>query len=424
MKRLYYGWWITGVCFCLVGARRGSETAYGVLLVALVQEYGWARGSITGALSLAMVIGGLLTPLAGRSLDRYDPRLPLGLGIASLGLAALALASIQHLSHLYLVMATCFALSFASLDLGTLSAYLARWFVRQRAMALGVSQAGQGLGIFVMTPLISWLIVLLGWRTAYVLLGVSLLLLVLPLTLLVLRSSPQHLGLLPDGASAAGSPTHGGRRTPASAPPATWTLAQARRTRVFWALLLCFYFFPASNQVFHVHLVAYLIGLGLDKLTAAFVLSLAGLCSIGGRLLFGVLTDRWGGIMATQLSFAFSVASVVLILLPQATSPLMLYLFAVIFGLSLGSRGVTLGALAADTFPGPEFGAIYGWITSGQLLGGALGPWLGGVIFDTTGSYQVAFYGCIVGFLLSAMLVAVAAVRQPVPSQDTYGVRP
>ncbi|MGE3536800.1 MAG: MFS transporter [Candidatus Tectimicrobiota bacterium] len=410
MRRLYYGWWVTGACFLFVGARRGSETAYGVLLVALTQEFGWERATITGAFSLAMLIGGLCTPWAGRLLDRFDPRLLFGIGALTLGAAVLALTQIQQVVHLYLIMATLYAMTLAALELGTLSAYLARWFVRRRAMAFGLSQAGQGLGIFLLTPLVTWLITLFGWRLGYALLGAGLLLLLLPVTFLVLRSSPERLGLLPDGvALPPESRAHAPGRAAGTLESGAWTLAQARRTRVFWALLLCFYFFPASNQVFHIHLVAYLTDLGLDKLQAAFVLSIAGLMSVLGRLMFGLLTDRYGGIIATQISFAFSILGVLLILLPQATTPLFLYVFAVIFGLSLGSRGVTLGALTANAFPGREFGAIYGWITSGQLIGGALGPWLGGLIFDYTGSYRIAFYGCIGGFLLSAALVWLAS---------------
>jgi predicted MFS family arabinose efflux permease len=161
--------------------------------------------------------------------------------------------------------------------------------------------------------------------------------------LLVLRETPQRLGLIPDGDAtpplhpSAGSVQHPG----ADVTGGTWTLAQARRIRVFWALLLCFYFFPASNQVFHILLVAHLTDLGVDKLAAAFVFSLVGLSSIPGRLVFGVLTDRYGGIVATQLSFGLSVLAVALIMPPHATSPLVLYPFAMTFGLSLGSRGVT-----------------------------------------------------------------------------------
>ncbi|MGQ4810131.1 hypothetical protein NKDENANG_03578 [Candidatus Entotheonellaceae bacterium PAL068K] len=146
---------------------------------------------------------------------------------------------------------------------------------------------------------------------------------------------------------------------------------------VFWALLSSFYFFPAANQLFFIHLVAHLTDLGIERLTAAFLLSLTGLLSIPGRLLFSGLTERFGGLMATQVSFGLSVLGVVLLLLPGATSHTHLYVFAVVFGLSLGSRGVALGAFTANTFPGREFGAIYGWITSGQLVGGAVGPWLG-----------------------------------------------
>jgi MFS family permease len=407
--RVYYGWWITGGCFLCVAARRGSETAYGVLLVALTAEFGWERATITGAFSLAMLVAGFLAPLAGMLLDRFGPRWPLGIGGLALGLAAVMLATIRSVVHLYVVMATLFAVSLALLNLGALSAYLARWFVRKRAMAIGLSQAGQGFGIFVLTPLVGWLMALVGWRLGYVLFGLGLLVVLLPVCLLVLRDSPQQLGLHADGATKAAAVRLAGTpgRPTADLASGGWTLTAARRTPVFWALLVCFYFFPAANQVFFVHLVAYLTDLGLARLTAAFMMSLAGLLSIPGRLLFGVLTDRVGAIVATEVSFALSIAAVVLVL--SSTAMPVLYGFAVVLGLSLGSRGVALGSFAADTFPGREFGTIYGWITSGQLIGGAVGPWLGGLVFDRLGSYRLVFYGCIAGFALSALLVALAA---------------
>lgn len=409
-NRVYYGWWVTGVCFLCVGARRGSETAYAVLLVALVSEFGWERGVITGAFALSMVVAGVLAPLAGMLLDRFPPRLAIGLGSAALGLAAIALASIRGVWALYLVMIVLFAPALALLNLGSLSAYLSRWFVQRRAFAIGLSQTGQGVGIFVLTPLVGWLMHSLGWRAGYVVFGLGLCVLLLPIALLVPRTDPQALGQAPDGHDTPSEAPTSARRTDFAS--GTWTLAQARRTSVFWALLLSFYFFPAANQLFFLHLIAHLTDIGFASLQAASILSVAGLCSIPGRLLFGALTDRLGGLIATQISFVLSIAAVILILLPQATWLPYLYIFAVVFGLSLGSRGVALGAFTADTFPGPEFGTIYGWITSGQLIGGACGPWLGGLVFDTLGSYELVFYGCIGGFALSALLIVWAAVGQ------------
>ncbi len=416
-SRVYYGWWITGLCFTNVAARRGSETAYSVLLVALVADLGWERGTITGAFALSMLIAGFLSPVAGLLYDRFPPRLALSLGSGALGVSALALSWMQHTVHLYFIMAVLFAPALALLNLGALSAYLSRWFVCRRAFSLGLSQAGQGFGIFILTPLVSGLMSMWGWRLGYLGFGLGLLVLMLPLNLLVARTGPQQLGLLPDGVGKPSDPAPGaGGQGGSTADFArgTWTLARARRTRVFWALLLAFYFFPAANQLFFIHLVAHLTDAGLDRLTAAFILSLAGLFSIPGRMAFGWLTDRYGGLVATQLSFTLSILAVVLILLPGATNLLSLYLFALVFGLSLGSRGVALGAFTANTFPGPEFGVIYGWITAGQLIGGAGGPWLGGLVFDALGSYRTVFYGCIGGFVLSALLIGVAALgRRP-----------
>ncbi len=402
-QRLYYGWWVTGVCFVDVAARRGSETAYSVLLVALVAEFGWERGTIAGAFALSMLIAECCAPAAGWLLDRYPPRLGMSLGGTALGLTALALAGVQTPWQLYVIMAVLYAPALALLNLGSLSAYLARWFVRRRAFAIGLSQAGQGGGIFILTPLIGWLILTMGWRLGYLVLGVGLLALLLPLNLIVPRRNPQQLGLEPDGEAARGQ----GISQSSDFAPGTWTLAQARRTRTFWMLLLSFYCFPTANQVFFIHLVPHLTDIGLTPSTAAWIFAVAGLVSIPGRLLFGVLTDRCGGIVATQLSLGLSILAVIFVLLPP--SLWLLYVFALVFGLSLGSRGVSLGALTADTFPGPEFGVIYGWITSGQLIGGAFGPWLAGLVFDHMGSYRLVFYGCIVGFAISLIFVAMAA---------------
>ncbi len=160
--------------------------------------------------------------------------------------------------------------------------------------------------------------------------------------------------------------------------------------------------------MFFIHLVPHFTDIGFTPSTAAWIFAVAGLVSIPGRLLFGVLTDRCGGIIATQISLGLSIAAVVLMLLPP--SSWLLYFFAIVFGLSLGSRGVSLGALTANTFPGPAFGVIYGWITSGQLIGGAFGPWLAGLVFDQMGSYRLVFYGCIAGFAVSLIFVAMAAL--------------
>ncbi len=231
--RLYYGWRVAGVCFVDVAARRGSETAYSVLLVALVAEFGWERGTIAGAFALAMLIAGCCAPAAGWFLDRYPPRLGMSLGGTALGLTALALAGMQTTWQLYVIMAVLFAPALALLNLGSLSAYLARWFVRRRAFAIGLSQAGQGGGIFILTPLIGWLILTMGWRLGYVILGVGLLALLLPLNVMVPRKDPQELGLEPDGEAAC-------NRSPSRSSDfaqGTWTLAQARRTSAFWMAL-------------------------------------------------------------------------------------------------------------------------------------------------------------------------------------------
>ena len=205
--------------------------------------------------------------------------------------------------------------------------------------------------------------------------------------LLTLRNQPADVGQQPYGA---GRPDH--RRDAGAPPDASWTVRQALRTRHFWALGLAQVLIPLGIFPVSVHQVAYLTDLGFSRVLAAGVLGYMGVMSSCGRMLFGVLSDRLGRFGGVTLSVVFSQLGILALLALDDTSVVWpLYVYAICFGLGYGARGPIISAIAADRFPGRSFATIFGFISIGHGLGGALGPWYGGAMYDRLGSYNLAF---------------------------------
>jgi MFS family permease len=297
----------------------------------------------------------------------------------------------------------------------SLSALLAVWFVRRRGTIIGLAFAGMGVGVKIIGPLSQSLILQIGWR--HTLLAFALFTLAYALLMaLTLRNTPQDVGLRPYGARPL--PEALARSgTPAVLSLQDWTVRRAIRTREFWALAAVQMFIPLGIFPISLHLVAYLADLGFSKVLAAAVLGHMGLMSSCGRIIFGALSDRLGRFGGVIVSIACSqIGIVVLLRISDASVVWPLYVYAVFFGLGYGARGPIISAIAADLFAGRQFGTIFGLISIGHGIGGALGPWMGGVVYDHFGHYTLAFmfalvalFGVVAGFWLATRRLESAA---------------
>ncbi|MBI5966567.1 MAG: MFS transporter, partial [Deltaproteobacteria bacterium] len=285
------------------------------------------------------------------------------------------------------------------------SVLLSNWFVRNRGSMVGIAFSGMGIGILAVGPSAQYLISSLGWRLTYLVFGLAVLVLLLPLNLF-LQDRPNRKmkseGPDPDQQSPlpkAEDPREKG----------DWTLRRSMKTLPFWALFISFFLIPLGIYPVAIHQVAYIIDQGYSKILAALVFGTMGLLSTAGRPLFGALSDRIGREKAVTWSFISSIAGIlILIFLPALQSVFWLYLYAILFGLGFGARGPIVAAMMADMFSGKHFGSIYGFINIGNGMGGALGPWLGGLLYDLTGSYRIPFFLCIPALVLACILFWVA----------------
>ena len=324
-------------------------------------------------------------------------------GLALLGISCLLASTIHTPWELYLYTGLFGALGIVGVGWVPMGVLLARSFAAQRGRVVGLAFSGMGVGVFVMGPLTQWLIDAYGWRIANAILGAGVLVLVLPVAWFGAREPTRRAQRAQDtiGVAPAEVPVESGRGRASGfslgGPDRDTTLMDALRSRTFWALFAAYFFTPLAVFPVFTHQVAFAVDLGFSRLFVASIFGAMGLMSSLGRTAFGVVTDRFGGAVAATISYACTAAgALALVALERWPVAGWLVMYAVLFGLGFGARGPIITAIASDLFGGRRFGVIYGVLNMGNGIGGAIGPWFGGVVHDVAGSYRLAFLSSVI----------------------------
>lgn len=380
----------------------GLYFTFSVFLVPLVAEFGWSRGLTAGALSLSTMLQGLLSPIAGILVDRFGPRRIILSGAVVLSAASILTATTRTASELYLYTGMLGAIGLVGLGPVPMGVLLSRWFAARRGRAVGIAFSGMGFGVFVMGPLAQWLIASMGWRVASAVLGLGSLCVLFPIAWVGAR----------DPEARAEGPVRPREQT--FGPAHDWALRQAVRTRTFWALWCAYLCTPLAVFPVTTHQVAFAIDRGFQPILAASIFGVMGLLSIVGRVSFGFAADRFGGALVATISYGCTAGGVLALLALESDGRAgWLVAYALLFGLGFGARGPIITAMASDLFGGRRFGVIYGALSVGNGLGGAIGPWFGGVIHDVLGSYRVVFLASIAFCALGSTCFWLAGRRVP-----------
>ena len=417
-RRFYYGWVIVGISFFTLFFSLGTRFSFGVFYVAILKEYGWGRGETAGAFSLAMVIHGLFAMVTGNLIDRFGPRTLFPLGATFLAMGFAAASRITAIWQLYLFFGVLLAIGINTLAYSPHMSRIPQWFIRRRGLASGLVVAGIGMGTMVMAPAIQFMIDTVGWRSAFLVLAGIVLGVVVPMTLLFQRRSPEDVGQFPDGFVPDSGETHtlqlkGSQKdTRSSYPSEQWTLKVALCTRAFWWMALASFSMAFFAHMLVVHQAAYVVDAGYSPRLAALLVGLVGLLRSAGGVICGPLSDRVGREIGYTLGGGSAFVGIVLFLFVRdTTSPWTLYAFVILFGLGYGSMHSILAATAADLFPGNSLGRIMGTFSMGVGLGGALGPYLGGYFYDHMGNYTLPFLLMLVSISLGVLGIWKAAPR-------------
>lgn len=384
-----------------LAVQNGIVSAFAVLYLPLIDEFGAARASVAAVHSAVLLLGGFGAPLIGWAFDRLGPRRLFQGGALLAAIAFVAASRAESLGALVVLYGVVGGLGLAALGSQANLIVAALWYPRARGRAIAVADLGTGFGAFCFIPLGQALVTTIGWRTT-LLVWAGLLVAVVPLN--AFQRLPRREPLPP---VEAGAPAGDG-----------WTLGSAVRAPSFWWLVLMRFCGACAFPLMNTHMVAYAIGRGIAPTAAAAALGSVSLVSLAGRLTTGWLSDRIGRALTLTLAYVSATVGIAcLSLLALTGTPLWLALYVAFYGLAQGSTGIVGSARAADVFAGASFGAIYGWMSLASGPGEALGAWIGGRIFDATGSYLGAF-----GFAVLALAVGVAAVWRvrPDPRRSTY----
>jgi len=381
---------LTGA-FATVVLAQGLSNSFPVFLLPLSDELGGLRSLAAAAFSTHNLVMGLVGTSVDTLMRRLGERSVMLTGAVVLGGGVALAATARSPLGLLLWFGVVAGIGAGLLGSVAQMVILSRWFPTARGAVNGVAGSGMGLGIFLMAPVAALLISHIGWRGAMAALGVGAGLLLLPAVALSPRQPPE-----PSGASRSG-------------PERKSDLGAAMATAQFWFFAMAFFFTPVSNFMVTTHQVAHIVEAGFDPRRAAAAFGVVGLLSAIGRVTFGALSDRWGRVPTALLSYAATAGgTLALLLLAPGVPGWLLWAYVLPFGLTLGARGPIIAALTADVYRGRSFGVVLGVITFGNRLGSAIGPWLGGVIYDLTGSYRLAFAVSIAALAVAATAFAAA----------------
>lgn len=378
-KQLFYGWKIVAASFLICLIAYGIQYSFGVFFKPIQQEFSWSRALVSGIVSVYWIGHGAFSILMGWLADKYGPRWIVTAAGSIAGLALLLVGHVQAAWQLYLFYGVIFSLGISAIWTVLISV-VSRWFVQKRGMALGLIAAGTGTGTVVMPILSRYLISAYDWRTTYTIWGVVIWLFIITVATF-LRRDPESMGLKPYGWEPE-KPSSAGRVM-------VITFGAAIRQRALWVLAAMHLFTSVGLQMLMTHVVNYATDVGVAPMMAASFVSFIGGFGIAGRILVGGASDRIGARRAFVICALANM--VAMFWLTQITSSWAFYLFGVFFGFFYGGWIPMFPALAAELFGTSHLATIYGIVTLASGVGGVIGPFMAGYLFDLTNSYMLAF---------------------------------
>ncbi len=410
-RGMFYGWVIVLVSFLTLVLVMGTRLSFGVFYISILQETGWSRAATAGIFSVSMLVHALASLGVGAAFDRLGPRRLFPLAALLLGGGFVLCSRITSLWDFYLYFGVIAGIGSTALGFVPHVSLVSRWFVRKRGLANSLALSGQGVGAILLAPLTVYLIDAYGWRQSYLLYGLLIPGVLIPLVLIWQRDSPASIGLQPDGDSTSAPK---GQDVAVSPPTvADEPYITVLKTPTFWALFFIVFSIAFNHMTLLVHQNQYLVDRGFDPKFAAWMLGLSGIVRSGGAIVWGSISDRTTRETSLTLSALLGLVALPCLLLAHGPSATWLVvLFVLLMGLGYGGVSVVYAASAADLFHGPHFGKILGLLDIGFGLGAGVGSYLAGFLFDRFHSYDLTFYLVMALMVVSIGCIWIAAPRR------------
>ena len=415
---VFYGWWVVAAT-CAINAIGGGVYFYGfsIFFLPIKAALNLSSASTSLIFSLSRAEGAVEGPIAGYLIDKFGPRIMLTIGAFIVAIGYILLSQVNSFLWFLTIYLGIISLAFNATFSGSTMAVVNNWFIRRKGLAMAISIAAYSLGGSIIAPLLAFGIHHLGWRTTMALSGIMLAAVVVPFAQL-LRSSPEALGLNPDG----DTPRIESKLDEVDVKPilssVDFTVSEALRTKSYWLLAIGTMLRTGTLGTLIVHFVPIMVWKGNSEQTAAVMLGIMAFLSIPMRIGIGWLGDRWS--RSKMLAAGMALGAFSLMILQNANSLFQVWLFISVFSVVEGLSALNW-ALVGDYFGRKKFATLRGILSLVYSWGMIVMPVLAGTIFDKTGSYNTVIW-IFVGMYVSGTILFLVIQRpsklNPINNRD------
>ena len=429
----YYGWYVLATAMFIAAVTTGARNGFGVFVLPMSESFEWSRTTISVAAAIGWLMNGLTQPVVGHLFDKYNSRRVILVSLLIAGVATACLALTFHILFLIFLFSFVLSSAMSGASIGTLGPLMARWFMRRRTTVLGLVVAGSSMGSLLLIPFSAYLVQLTDWRTSWMVLGLIIVGLALPLSWFFLRSRPSDMGLQPDGdpQPSSGAPA---QRLQGTFEVDTWW--RSFSSRPIWHLSASYTVCGVTVGIISIHFVPYAEQhVGVSPTTAGIIFGyMMGLNVLGG-IGGGILADRFGrkNVLAAVyfvrgIAYAALVGGLVAVNLGVTVMPVSwlgwmgtpglasLWVFATLAGFSWIASVPVTTSLTADVYGLRALGTISGISFLCHQVGAFVSITLAGVLYDSTGSY-------LIPFVIAGSLLIPASLSAFTINEKKYSVR-
>ena len=418
-RRIFYGWYILGVIL-LTGLFAGptSQVFIGILVNPISDDTGWSATSIAGAVTVGGVLAGVGAPFVGLLADRYNPRVLMTFGVVLMGASFFLIASAPSVWVLVAGYAIARGIAQNMIAGVVPRVVVVNWFRRMRGRAIGLVGTAHPVGTFVLGPVALLIIGTgLGWRGVWVIFGIAVIVLLVLPNALVIRRTPEEMGLLPDGDDVTEAGGQAALEASAREAAQSWTFREAIRTPSFTLIIVSIVLTNYGGGGLPFHMPQYYGEEGFAVEIGVAAVSMFAISGAFANTLWGFLAERiserllgvFTMLMGTALALGFQFVA----------HPAVAVGYGILLGIAARGEGSILMILIANYYGRRSYGAISGLVQTALLVGLALGPFIMSVIRESTGSYLAVFYSAAVTFTIAAVLLALAVKpKRPLPTTN------
>ena len=414
---IFYGWFVVATCMFIAFLTMGTRNAFGAFVVPMEAEFEWNRTVVSWAAALGALLNGVTQPFMGYLFDRVGVRIVVIAGIVVVGASTLLMAATGSIWFLIAVFGVVSAVGQSGTSLTNTGAMLSKWFRRRRGLVIGLNASGMSLGGLILVPFAAYLISLIDWRLSWIVLGLMILVLGIPLAFVFLHDDPAKKGLTPDGdpepaPGPAGSP---GVAAPPPQPLFAENWRQAFKSFPIWQMSFSYFICGSTTFMLAVHFVPMAVEEGINPQTAALIFGLMSGLNALGATGAGWISVRIGGRKnwLAAVYFCRGTGYVILVaslLVPEIPVMAGLIIFAFVAGLSWIATAPLTTSLTAEVYGLKSLATISGVAFLFHQLGGFSSVLLAGYLREMTGNYVLAF--CIAAVLLYPAAISAFTIRE------------